>query len=197
MPAMQPSERALCTGRMYRALARRIVLPWALQGLQVDGGEALEVGAGSGAMAAALLAGSPSLRMVVTDVDPQMLDVASRTLRPFANRVQVVEADAAALPFDVDRFDAVFSFAMLHHVVQWEAAVSELFRVLRPDGRLTGYDLADTRLMRAVSHHDSAEVRLATPRALLQVLTGLPFSSVSIRRSLGGSVMRFTATKAG
>lgn len=197
MPAMRPSERAVCTGRAYRALARRFLLPWALQGLPPQGGEALEVGAGSGAMAAALLQRDPSLRMVVTDVDPQMLAVAARTLRPYAGRVELVEADAAALPFDDDRFDAAFSFAMLHHVLRWEEAVAELFRVLRPQGRLTGYDVADTRLVRGLAHHDAAEVRLATPRALLIALTRLPFSSVSIRRSLGGSVMRFTTTKAG
>ena len=197
MPAMRPAERSLCTGRAYRAVARSIVLPWALQGLPPHGGEALEVGAGSGAMAAALLAGDPGLRMVVTDVDPQMLTVASRTLRPFANRAEVLEADATALPFDDGRFEAVFSFAMLHHVLQWEQAVAELFRVLRPQGRLTGYDVVDTRLVRAFAHHGSSDVRLATSKALLSVLTRLPFSSVSIRRSLAGSVMRFTATKAG
>ncbi len=48
MPAV---ARALTTSTPYRLIARRVLLPWVLQGQQ-PAGEGLEIGAGSGAMTA-------------------------------------------------------------------------------------------------------------------------------------------------
>ena len=39
--------------------------------------------------------------------------------------VTVREADATPLPFTAETFDAVVSFPMLHHVIDWEQAVTE------------------------------------------------------------------------
>jgi ubiquinone/menaquinone biosynthesis C-methylase UbiE len=33
------------------------------------------------------------------------------------------------------RYDAVFDFGIIHHVPDWRAAVAEVARVLRPQGR--------------------------------------------------------------
>jgi len=38
------------------------------------------------------------------------------------------------LPFPNEYFDAVFDFGMLHHVVDWQAGVAEIRRVLKPSG---------------------------------------------------------------
>lgn len=43
--------------------------------------------------------------------------------------------DATALPLDDGSADAVFDFAIIHHVPDWRSAVSEVHRVLRPGGR--------------------------------------------------------------
>ena len=51
MPAMSPFEAAVCRSAPWRLVARRLVLPWALQGIRPQG-KVLEIGAGSGAMAA-------------------------------------------------------------------------------------------------------------------------------------------------
>lgn len=48
----------------------------------------------------------------------------------------VVQADAAALPFRCDSFDAVFSTATFHWVPDHERLFAEIHRVLRPRGRL-------------------------------------------------------------
>ena len=50
MPEMPALARTLCTSPPYRLFARRVLLPWALQGV-VPSGEVLEIGSGSGAMA--------------------------------------------------------------------------------------------------------------------------------------------------
>ena len=68
MPEMPPSAKATLTSLPYRLMARRIILPWMLQGIQPTG-EGLEIGAGVGAMSAQLLTLYPRFRMVATDYD--------------------------------------------------------------------------------------------------------------------------------
>jgi hypothetical protein len=51
MPAMSTVERSFCRHRLWGGFARKAVLPWALQGVR-PAGELLELGSGSGAMAA-------------------------------------------------------------------------------------------------------------------------------------------------
>ena len=59
-------------------------------------------------------------------------------------------ADAAALPFPDGRFDLVMSAAMLHHVIEWDKALAEAVRVLRPGGKLVGYDMLNTGPIRLI-----------------------------------------------
>ncbi len=49
---------------------------------------------------------------------------------------------------------------MLHHVIEWETALDEAFRVLRPDGILLGYDLHDTRTVEWIHRLDRSPHRL-------------------------------------
>src|SRR6266540_6864629 len=113
---MSPLEQGLCRSAPWRWFAREVVLPWALQGEHLDG-DVLEIGSGSGAMAAELLRRFPDIRLTATDYDDAMLDDARDRLREFGERVEVRQADAAQLPFPNDSFDAVLSFIMLHHVI--------------------------------------------------------------------------------
>src|SRR5690348_15529164 len=106
MPAMSPFEAAVCRSAPWRFVARRVVLPWALQGVRPQG-RVLEIGAGSGAMAAELLSTYRDISMCVTDVDDGMVIAASDRLRSFADRVELRQADATALPFDDASFDIV------------------------------------------------------------------------------------------
>lgn len=43
--------------------------------------------------------------------------------------------DVRALPVADDHYDTVFTFGVLHHVVDWRAALKEVYRVLKPGGR--------------------------------------------------------------
>ena len=135
MPEMPPSAKATLTSLPYRLFARRIILPWILQGVRPTG-EGLEIGAGVGAMSAQLLTLFPKFRMVATDYDTELVGMAEQVLSGFGRRASVQRADAARLPFQDGRFDLVLSAAMLHHVVDWDQALAEAVRVLRPGGRL-------------------------------------------------------------
>ena len=205
---MSTSASSFCTSRPYRLLARRVVLPWALQGIRPTG-EGLEIGAGSGAMAAGLLTRFPDLTVVATDYDPEMVATARRSLSSWSGRATVEPADATDLPFEDGRFSMVLSCAMLHHVVDWEKALAEVSRVLRPGGVLVGFDLrhvADSRRPHRGRHHPdhrqpeanhaAGAKRLVDPHAFEQELARLPLTGVRVRRSAGGLTFRFLATRA-
>lgn len=75
-------------------------------------------------------------------------------------------ADATGLSFEDESFDYVVSCLMLHHTVEWPTALVEMHRVLKPRGRLLGYDLTATRLARIVHWADWSPHRLITPTEL-------------------------------
>src|SRR4051794_17041685 len=96
---MTRGERRACQSAPWRLSPRHVVLPWALAG-NVPTGRVLEIGGGSGAMAAELLERHPDITMVVTDFDEVMVEDAARRLRVYGQRAEVRQADATALPFE-------------------------------------------------------------------------------------------------
>jgi ubiquinone/menaquinone biosynthesis C-methylase UbiE len=146
-------------------------------------------------MAARLLATYPTLRITVTDYDQAMVAAARARLVPFGDRAGAQQADATRLPFPDDRFDAVLSFIMLHHVIGWEAALGEAVRVLRPGGVLIGYDLVASRLARWLHQAEGAGHRLMTLGQLRDRLDDLPTETTTLRPGPAGLVVRFRARK--
>ncbi|MFZ2587939.1 MAG: class I SAM-dependent methyltransferase, partial [Alphaproteobacteria bacterium] len=56
------------------------------------------------------------------------------------NQFSVLHADATALPFPAQRFDAVYASGVLHHIEDWPKAVAEISRVLKPGGLFYGWE---------------------------------------------------------
>jgi ubiquinone/menaquinone biosynthesis C-methylase UbiE len=158
-------------------------------------GDVLEVGAGSGAMAAELLARYDQPTMTVTDFDPAMVEAASIRLGRFGDRVTVRQADATALPFPDRSFDAVLAWVMLHHTVRWETALAECVRVLRPGGHVVGYDLLATRPLRLLHRRDGAELRLMRVDELRTTVSALPVDLAILDLAAARSVVRFLLRK--
>lgn len=190
MPSMSRMEAAFCRSAPWRAFARRVLLPWALQGFRPDG-EVLEIGAGSGAMAAEILGCFPGVAMTVTDFDPQMAAAVAARLAPFGDRVTVRQADATALPFGDGSFDVVLSWIMLHHTVGWEKAVTEAVRVLRPGGHLVGYDLLSTAPLRLLHRVEGAPFRMMRLPELRDLLRGLPVEQAILTPGPASLAVRF------
>jgi ubiquinone/menaquinone biosynthesis C-methylase UbiE len=194
MPSMSTFERAVCQSAPWRAFTGRLVLPWALQGAEVRG-DVLEIGGGSGAMAEQILEACPDARLTATDVDPAMVDDARKRLARFEDRAVVREASATALPFPDESFDLVLSFIMLHHVVEWEQALAETLRVLRPGGRLVGYDLVSTPPLRLLHRVEGQPFRMVELEALRRTFAALPVADAAVASSLIGFTVRFVVTK--
>jgi len=88
----------------------------------------LEVGAGTGSVAATLAA--RGFNVAVTDVHHQALEFAGR--KGLAERY---EFDLMMMPFN-EQFDVVGLFDVLEHIDDDRAALLAIRRVLKPDGRL-------------------------------------------------------------
>ena len=102
--------------------------------------DVLELGCGIGAVSAFL---SKSYNMTVwgTDYDHEQIQIA-RLRHPQNERLIYRVEDAAHLSFEDAGFDLVVSQNVFHHLIKWQAAVSEVARVLRPGGFLFWLDLA-------------------------------------------------------
>ena len=194
MPEMPPSAKATLTSLPYRVAARRIILPWILQDVEPSG-EGLEIGAGLGGLTAQLLTLYPQFRMVATDTDTERVGMAEQVLSGFGQRASVQRADATALPFPDGRFDLVVSAAMLHHVIEWDKALAEAVRVLRPGGKLVGYDMLNTAPARLMRVGERQGTTLLHPGQLKTALDHLGLTALQTRSALAGTVMRFSARK--
>jgi ubiquinone/menaquinone biosynthesis C-methylase UbiE len=193
MPEMTGFEQGFCRSAPWRWLARHVLLPWALQGENLSG-DVLEIGSGSGAMAGELLERFPDVRLTATDYDDSMVEAARDRLREFGDRVEVQQADAAQLPFPDETFDVVVSFIMLHHVIDWEKAIAEAVRVLRPGGRLLGFDLLDSPSMHWLHRAERSPHRLMRWDELRREVQELPLLGV-LNSGVGAFTARFDLQK--
>lgn len=121
-----------------QAVARRLLAAWQepTEWLNVPpGGIALDVGCGTGDVAASLArAAGPGGLALGVDVSGPMLARAARDRA--GPQVGFLRADAQRLPFRDETVDAVLSVAVLMLIPDPVAALAEMARVLRPTGRL-------------------------------------------------------------
>jgi ubiquinone/menaquinone biosynthesis C-methylase UbiE len=156
----------------------------------------LDVGCGDGRLTAELGRVAPR----VAGVDPS--PAAFERARASYPQLEFAQAQAdGRLPFPDAGFDAAVCVHVLEHVVDTQALMSEMRRVLRPDGVLA---LAVPYWGRAKSvavaltsferHHDPLEptVRFYTSRSLRGLLHDFGFERLQVRRSGGPPLFRET-----
>ncbi len=97
------------------------------------GGDVLEIGAGTGANLGHY---RDATRVMAAEPDPAMRARLARHLSRAMVPVEVADAPAERLGFPDESFDTVVSTLVLCSVVDPDAALAEIRRVLRPGGRL-------------------------------------------------------------
>jgi SAM-dependent methyltransferase len=115
-------------GRWSRLLAASYV---SLAGVK-DGARVLDVGTGTGALAAALEAGTKASEIV--GVDPSTGFIAHAKKGARSPRLRFEVGDAQALPYADASFDQAMSLLVLNFVPDHEKALREMRRVTRPGG---------------------------------------------------------------
>lgn len=138
---MNLAHALVCSSGWWARTAEHKLLPWGLHGVDL-GDRVLEVGPGFGATTSVLARSSGSLTVVELSES-----YCERLRRKLGDDVEVVHADATAMPFADGSFSGVACFTMLHHVPSRERQdrlLAEVSRVLRPGGLLAGTDSLGT-----------------------------------------------------
>jgi ubiquinone/menaquinone biosynthesis C-methylase UbiE len=164
----------------YDLLSRALGLPKAhttliAQAELADGQRVLEIGSGTGSLTVRAKRSHPGIDAIGVDPDPLALRRAQRKLNGLTG-IRFDHGYAQRLPYGDAEFDRVLSSMMLHHLdgEAKTAAAAEVFRVLRPGGRLHVVDIdadaheGDGRLARffARRRHPAAHFGDSIPHLL-------------------------------
>jgi SAM-dependent methyltransferase len=115
-------------------------------------------GAGTDSLVAAQMVGEG--RVTGVDMTPEMVAKARASAAEMgAGNVEFIESEAERLPFDDASFDVVISNGVIDLIPDKDAVFAELFRVLRPGGRL---QVADVTIQRPVSEEGRRNIDLWT-----------------------------------
>jgi len=127
-------EAPLLERLALRLRARSSELP--AQGERVlAGSRVLEVGCGRGVGTEIILERLGARHVSAFDLDPDMVAKARKRLAGYGpERVRLWVGDASSIAAEDASFDVVVDFAIIHHVPDWQAAVGEVRRVLKPGG---------------------------------------------------------------
>ena len=108
------------------------------------GGEMLDVGTGPARIPIALCRADRHVRILGVDLAGPMLDLARRNANEagLTDRIRFARGDAKNLPFPDERFEAVLSNTIVHHIPEPAEALAEMVRLVGPGGTLMIRDLA-------------------------------------------------------
>jgi SAM-dependent methyltransferase len=188
VPRMNEAHAQLCSSPEWAEYLRTEVLSSVAAEIEF-GAEMLEVGPGPGAATEWLRSRVPRLVAVESDEDAAMV-LAERYA---GTNVEILHADATALPFPPASFDSAASFTMLHHVptvVLQNRLLTEILRVLRPGGVLVGSDSLPSDELH--HFHEGDTYNPIEPGAFLTRLQTLGFANIAIAIN---AEMRFVARK--
>jgi len=120
---------AAAESKHFWFVRRAALLSWAIRKYFPSARTLLEVGCGPGGVASALSEALPSLQMTAGD---SRLD-GLRHARRRAPRVEILQFDAYALPFDSE-FDVAGAFDVIEHLDDDVAALAAMRESVRPGG---------------------------------------------------------------
>ncbi len=104
------------------------------------GGEGLILDLGSNTGGESTLLGLRGYQLVAGDVNPLAVGIAYERARRADSDVRVLVLDAHRLPFRDHAFESVVCWEVLHHFSRLDDVLTELYRVMRPGGRLLAYE---------------------------------------------------------
>ncbi len=103
----------------------------------------LDVGCGTGALLATIRRKYPDAKLAGIDLSQDMLAIAGKRL---GHSASLKQGQAESLPYPDAKFDVVCSTSVFHFIREPYLALTEMRRVLKPDGRLVITDWCDDYL---------------------------------------------------
>lgn len=109
-----------------------------------DDAEILDLGTGTARIPILLCEQTENARVLAVDLSESMLDIARLNIEiaSLSSRIMLDRLDAKALPFAADRFDAVMSNSIIHHIPDPSTTFAEAARVCKPGGLIFVRDLS-------------------------------------------------------
>ena len=119
-------------------------------GGRVDGKRCLEIGCGRGVGSELILDHFGAGTVDAFDLDPHMVGLAKRRLARRGARVRLWAGSATDIEAPDGVYDAAFDFGIVHHIPDWQSALAEVFRVLRPGGRFFAEEVLERFILHPV-----------------------------------------------
>lgn len=160
-----------------------------LDGFDLRGVKVLDIGCGSGGITLSLAADHGAAGVVGIDVEQPVLDKArSRaTARGLEARVEFVLIEPGAFPFPDESFDVVFSKDAMIHIPDKEALFEDVFRLLRPGGRvlasdwMIAHDDEPSPEMKRYIEQEGLSFAMASPERYRRAMEAAGFVDVELR----------------
>ena len=175
-----------CNREAWKRHVREELVPPAIDGLEL-GEQMLEVGPGFGPATEVLAA--RVRRLTALEIDAGLAGALRERL---GDRVEVVNGDGAAMPFEDASFSAAACFTMLHHVPSEELQdrlFAEVWRVLTPGAPFAGTDSTGRGLGFALLHVGDTKVTIA-PAELERRLAAAGFEDVTVSSGRDSTMFR-------
>ncbi|HZR44503.1 MAG TPA: class I SAM-dependent methyltransferase [Ktedonobacteraceae bacterium] len=153
--------------RLTRRLYHRVIEDTA--SLRLSEGNVLDAGTGPGTLARELARRQPQLEVYGIDLSGDMIQRAREHTKreQLEERVHFDIGNVAQLPYPDHTFDVIISTISMHHWYELEQPLRDLYRVLRPGGRLWIYDF-----------------RFVKVQAVEKALASTPFAGTKLEHSL-------------
>ncbi|MEI6214210.1 MAG: bifunctional demethylmenaquinone methyltransferase/2-methoxy-6-polyprenyl-1,4-benzoquinol methylase UbiE [Desulfuromonadales bacterium] len=176
---------------LNRLLSFGIDRRWRKQAVRLlkyrDGGRILDVATGTGDVALEIARTTPAtVRITGADFCSEMIELGRIKVEetPFADRIDFKVAPCEDLPFASDTFDSITIAFGIRNVVDRKLGLAEMWRVLRPGGRLIILEFSTPR------SQFFRQIYYFYFRQLLPLVGGL-FSRYNAYKYLPDSVLEF------
>lgn len=148
----------------------------------------LEIGTGVGTDARQVIARGANYHGI--NVDPGTCESTRMALKVFELAGDVQRMSATEMSFETNAFDSVYSFGVLHHIPEVQKSISNIHRVLKPNGYLLFmvYNRSSINYQLEIRHLRKWVLRLLMFPGLISLFAKLGFPKEKLQRHVELSI---------